>query len=169
MRIDSLVYRQGNQDDLVQVMQLANISYGEYSSVLDPEDWNKLHSVLNTEKTFTELLTKTSAFVCSDEEKLVGMAFLISSGNPTELFQEDWAYVRMVGVDPGYAGRGIARKLMALCIDKAREMKEKTIALHTSEFMHAARHLYEQMGFTILKEIPPRFGKRYWIYTRNIS
>jgi uncharacterized protein (DUF1810 family) len=35
--------------------------------------------------------------------------------------------------------------------------------------MDAARHIYESLGFTILKEIPNRFGKRYWLYTLNIT
>jgi hypothetical protein len=32
--------------------------------------------------------------------------------------------------------------------------------------MVAARRLYERMGLEVLKEIDPRFGFRYWIYTR---
>jgi len=48
------------------------------------------------------------------------------------------------------------------------ELKEKTIALHTSEFMDAARHIYEGLGFIMVKEIPPRYGKRYWLYRLDL-
>jgi ribosomal protein S18 acetylase RimI-like enzyme len=75
----------------------------------------------------------------------------------------------MVGVNPSYAGRGIARQLTETCIKKAKELGEKTVALHTSEFMDAARHLYESIGFRVLKEIPERLGKKYWLYTLDIS
>ncbi|MDB5249085.1 MAG: hypothetical protein JWQ40_3479 [Segetibacter sp.] len=75
----------------------------------------------------------------------------------------------MVGVHPGYTGQGIAKTLTQTCLEKAKDLNEKTIALHTSELMDAARHIYESPGFTILKEIPNRFGKRYWLYTLNIT
>jgi ribosomal protein S18 acetylase RimI-like enzyme len=97
------------------------------------------------------------------------MAFLLPSGNPTEIFENDWSYIRMVGVHPGYTGRGIARKLTEECIKLAGELNENIIALHTSEFMDAARHLYESIGFKRLKEIPNRLGKRYWLYTLDIA
>ena len=97
------------------------------------------------------------------------MAFLIPSGNPTDIFQADWSYVRMVGVHHSYGGQGIGRQLMQLCIDQAKATHETTLALHTSEFMDAARHLYEQLGFTQLKELEPRYGKRYWLYLLELS
>jgi ribosomal protein S18 acetylase RimI-like enzyme len=63
---------------------------------------------------------------------------------------------------------GIATALTKMCIDRARALNEKTIALHTSEMMDAARHIYEKIGFTILQEIPPRLGKKYWLYTMEL-
>jgi len=63
---------------------------------------------------------------------------------------------------------GIAKTLTKMCMDHARQTKEKIIALHTSEFMDAARHIYENLGFKELKEIDPIYGKRYWIYILNL-
>jgi len=51
-----------------------------------------------------------------------------------------------------------------MCIDFARSSDEKTVALHTSEYMNAARHIYESLGFRQIRELEPRYGKRYWIY-----
>jgi len=96
------------------------------------------------------------------------MAFLISSGNPTDFFQKDWSYLRMVGVHTQHGGKKIGTKLTQMCIDAAKADGEKTIALHTSEFMDAARHIYESFGFTKLKELEPMFGKKYWIYTLEL-
>lgn len=61
------------------------------------------------------------------------------SDNPTEIFDADWSYIRMVGVLPDYQGKGIAKQLTQFCIEYAKQSKEKVIALHTSEFMNAAR------------------------------
>jgi ribosomal protein S18 acetylase RimI-like enzyme len=30
--------------------------------------------------------------------------------------------------------------------------------------MNAARHIYEKIGFKIIKELEPRLGKKYWLY-----
>ncbi len=54
-------------------------------------------------------------------------------------------------------------------IDFAKATNEKTIALHTSEFMGTAIHIYESLGFKIEKELESLFGKRYWIYKLDIQ
>jgi len=43
------------------------------------------------------------------------------------------------------------------------------MALHTSEMMRSARHIYEKIGFNILKEIEPRLGVKYWLYTLELN
>ena len=48
-------------------------------------------------------------------------------------------------------------------MEHAKETNETYIALHTSEFMDAARAIYEKKGFKKKKEIE-YLGKRYWIY-----
>lgn len=35
--------------------------------------------------------------------------------------------------------------------------------------MKSARHIYEKMGFQILKEIEPRFEKKYWLYILELN
>lgn len=167
--VNQLSYRTGSEDDLKQLQKLGIASYGQYAKVLTPENFAILDAFLHNEQAWRDLFEKATSFVSVDHDVIVGMAYLISSGNPTDIYQEDWCYIRMVGVHPHYTGRGIAKTLTKVCIDKAKEWNEKTIALHTSEFMDAARHIYESLGFKVLKEIPPRFGKRYWVYTLDIS
>jgi ribosomal protein S18 acetylase RimI-like enzyme len=106
--------------------------------------------------------------VCTKEEEIIGAAYLVPAGNPTPVFDEDWCYIRMVGVLPQYRGYGVARQLTKMCIEHAGQANERTIALHTSEFMDSARHLYESLGFRKMKEIDPIFGRRYWLYTLEI-
>ncbi len=52
-----------------------------------------------------------------------------------------------------------------LAISKLDESDKKTnnegiIALHTSEFMNTARHIYEKMGFKAVKELAPHYVKK---------
>ena len=81
------------------------------------------------------------------------MIYIVPSGNPTELFKEDWSYIRFLGVNTKYRGNGIGKKLTDLCLEYAKETNEKYIALHTSEFMDSARAIYEKRGFTKTEEI----------------
>lgn len=162
--MSELTYRNGTMSDIVKLKLLGLNSYGKYKDHLSDDNWNKLETYLLNKNTYVDLLSKSRCFVCEIDNHIVGMAFLVSSGNPTDIFQEEWAYLRMIGVHTKFAGKGIGKKLTRMCIDYARMMNEKTLALHTSEFMDAARHIYEAAGFYQYKELEPRLGKRYWLY-----
>lgn len=86
------------------------------------------------------------------------------SGNPTEIYNEQQSYIRFVTVSKKYSGQKIGQTITEKCIGRAREKSEKYIALHTSEMMNAARHIYEKLGFEIVRELEPRLGKKYWLY-----
>lgn len=157
-------YRHGNSLDVAGLQKLALISYGQFQNILTEENWNRLRAHITNENLFPNLLKASKGFVCEYENEIIGMAFLVPKGNPTEIFEADWSYIRMVGVHPDFGGKGIGKVLTQMCIDFAKDTKEKVVALHTSEYMNAARHIYESLGFRQIKELEPRYGKRYWIY-----
>lgn len=159
-----LKFRKGYETDKQQLRALAVLSYSPFQAVLTEENWKTLSDKLHDERSYTSMLEIAQCFVCEAEGKIVGVAYIVPSGNPTAIFDTSWSYIRMVGVDPAFRGKGIARKLTELCIAFARQTDETIIALHTSEFMHSARALYEDLGFKRIKEIDPIFGKKYWLY-----
>lgn len=162
-------YRRGTIKDLKKLQQVGINSYGQFQDVLTEENWNKLYTSLSSESFYTDLLSVSTCFVCEKGVEITGMAYLIPNGNPTELFDKDWSYIRMVGVHTDHAGKGIGKKLTQMCIDHAKETGEKIIALHTSEFMDAARHIYENLGFKKTKDLAPRLGKKYWLYQLDLE
>ncbi|MGL4599790.1 MAG: GNAT family N-acetyltransferase [Bacteroidia bacterium] len=162
-------YRNGSLNDLADLTKLAQKSWQKFQQELAPEHWQKLSSVVSSEQTFSNLLAIAPCFVCETEaNELVGMAFIVPSGNPADVFEKEWAVIRFVSVHPYFAGQGIGKHLTMMCIDWAKQNNEKTIALHTSEMMQNARHIYEHLGFRILKELEPRLGKKYWLYTLDL-
>lgn len=164
-----MTYRQGNVSDVANLRLLALKSWGQFQNNLTPENWQKLFNSLNRKETYLELLEKSHCIVCENADKeIIGMAFLVSSGNPTDIYQPEWSYIRFVSVHPEYSGKGIGRQLTETCITIAKSNNEQTIALHTSEIMNKARHIYESLGFTVIREIEPRFEKRYWLYKLDI-
>jgi len=160
----NLKYREATIHDKYQFKTLGILSYGKYSSQLTEENWAMMSANIKRDATWDSILSSSKGFVCIDGNNIVGMAFLVPHGNPWFVFDSDWSYIRMVGVHPDYEGRGIAKTLTKQCIDYAISTNEKIIALHTSELMNAARHIYENLGFTVLKELEPRFGVKYWLY-----
>ncbi len=163
------MYRQATLQDLERLNQLGKISYKEYSKVLTSDHWNTLSTILNDKKNIENLIKIGTVFICETSMDIIGMIYFIPSGNPTELYQSDWCYIRFLGVHPKYRNYGIGKKLVDLCLIYARKTsREHTIALHTSEFMHTARLMYEKLGFEKVKEIE-RLGKKYWVYLMNIE
>jgi|SRR6185312_7417824 len=165
----TFTYREGSINDKEQLQKLARISYGQFSNVLTPDNWAIMNDGLHDESKLIELINKSVCHVCLREDEIIGMAYFVPSGNPWGPFQTEWSYIRMVGVNPEYQGQGIAKTLTKMCIDRAKATQEKIIALHTSEFMDAARHIYEGFGFKVTQEIEPKFGKKYWLYTLDIN
>ncbi len=165
----NIQFRRGDYNDLNGLKRLALKSWGQYQTMLSPENWKALNESLNDHKTYTDLLENAECFICTNNQKgIIGMAFLVPSGNPTEIYDKDWSYIRFVTVDPDFGGKGIGKQLTKLCIDLAKSNNEKFIALHTSELMNNARHIYESFGFSVLKEIDQRLGKRYWLYKLDL-
>jgi ribosomal protein S18 acetylase RimI-like enzyme len=167
MMISNLEFRIGTIDDFEELKRIGEISFGKYKTVLTPENWQKLSDGIQNNDRLRALISISKIFVCEFEKKMIGAAYLVPNGHPEGVFEKGWAVIRRVGVDPAFEGRGIARQLTQMCIDHAKASGEKIIALHTSEFMHAARHIYESLGFKIDREIDPLFGKRYWLYLKE--
>jgi ribosomal protein S18 acetylase RimI-like enzyme len=65
----------------------------------------------------------------------------------SEELSEGEAGVRMLAVDPACHGRGAGRALTQVCIERARADGRRRIVLHTGDWMAAAEHLYESLGF----------------------
>lgn len=167
MRIE-LKYRKANLSDFDKLKSLGIESYSEFSSVLTPKNWNRMNSFLESDDNLLQLIQQSTVFVCEKESDIIGMIYLVPNGNPTELFQENWSYIRFLGVNTKFRGNGIGKKLTDLCMEYAVENNEKHIALHTSEFMDSARAIYEKRGFRKTKEIE-YLGKRYWIYLLDLN
>ena len=163
-------YRQGTNSDITDLKNLAISAWRQFETRLTVDNWDKLYKSLSDEKTYSDLIIVSDCIVCTtDSDKIIGMAFLVPKGNPTDIYDKDWCYIRFVSVDPEYGGQGIGKKLTTMCIDLAKQNREQTIALHTSELMDKARHIYESIGFKILREIDKRLGKRYWLYKLDLT
>jgi ribosomal protein S18 acetylase RimI-like enzyme len=163
-----MVYRTPTENDLEALKELSLAAYGQLKKHLSEKNWKKMEGVLTSEDNFPPMLKNSFGYVCEEDGRLLGMAFLVPSGNPTKIYSNETSYIRMVGVHPDAGGKGIAQALTRLCMDKAKETGEKTISLHSAEVMYTARHIYEKLGFRKVRLLDEHYGLRYWLYTYDI-
>jgi ribosomal protein S18 acetylase RimI-like enzyme len=163
-----MIYRSADQKDIPALEELGLASYGRLKKYLTPENWTKMETVLKSDQTFPLLVRDCHSFICEESSRLLGMAYLVPSGNPTKVYSAETNYIRMVGVDPDAGGKGIAQALTKLCIDKAKETGETMISLHSAEIMYGARHIYEKLGFEKMRLLDEHYGLVYWLYEMKL-
>jgi len=57
------------------------------------------------------------------------------------------ARMRMLAVAPEWRGRGVGRKLVEACLERARAAGKSEVRLHTMDVMVTAEVLYRSLGF----------------------
>lgn len=166
--VESIAIGQATLADIPQLMELGLIAYGQYAETLGADHWAQMRKNLSNEAMFADLLNKSTCFVARYESKIIGMAFLLPSGNAIDIYEADWCSIRLVAVHPSHQGKKIAKTLTQICINNAISDDEKTIALHTSSMMPAAMRVYESFGFKIIRDLGKRFGQPYFLYALNL-
>ena len=118
--------RKGNIHDLNSVKELEQNTWKQFEKDLTPENWHKLSSILSDENLYKDLLLNSTSFVCEIETgEITGMSFLVASGNPTEIYNEEQCYIRLVTVSEKYKGLKLGQKLTEMCIDYAKILARK--------------------------------------------
>lgn len=119
-----------------------------------------------TEKPHTELLVAVSS------EGSIGGAVVYFSdmkqygSGGTATLEKNASGFRLLAVDPKTRGQGIGKHLTLKCIEKAREIENRQVIIHTTKAMQIAWNMYEKLGFVrsedldFMQEELPVFGFR---------
>lgn len=166
--VESIAIGQATLTDIPQLKELGLIAYGQYAETLGADNWALMRQNLSNEAIYADLLSKSICFVARLKSEIIGMAFLLPSGNTVDVYEAEWCSIRLVAVHPSHRGKKIAKTLTQVCINQAISNSEKIIALHTSSMMPAAMHVYESFGFKVIKDIGQRFGQPYFLYTLDL-
>ena len=88
------------------------------------------------------------ATVSETDDTVLGSVTVCHDGSPwREIGRGDEGEFRMLAVSPAAQGQGVGAALVALCINRFREVGAPGIVLSTLPAMHAAHRLYERHGF----------------------
>ena len=90
---------------------------------------------------------KSAFFVVSDGEKIVGCAGIA----PLENHNGNVCELQKMYLTKTTRGLGLGKKMIAICLSKAREFGFEGCYLETMPNMEAAQKLYRENGFTYLE------------------
>jgi ribosomal protein S18 acetylase RimI-like enzyme len=81
-------------------------------------------------------------------ELLGGVTYVSGPEDPyAEELNDGEAGIRMLAVDPARQGSGVGQALTRACLERARADGRRRVVLHTGDWMPAAKHIYETLGF----------------------
>lgn len=92
---------------------------------------------------------RAAAWVAELDGRRVGCVFCVA-----DPVREATALLRILLVHPEGRGRDLGRRLIARCLQFARDAGYETVRLWTNHPLAAARHLYLERGFRLIAEEP---------------
>jgi GNAT superfamily N-acetyltransferase len=87
-------------------------------------------------------------WIAERKDETVGCVFLVKHPDSPETM----AKLRLLLVEPGARGFGIGKRLVRECTLFARAAGYRKIALWTNSVLDAARHLYQEEGYKLIKQ-----------------
>ncbi|MDD2902007.1 MAG: GNAT family N-acetyltransferase [Syntrophales bacterium] len=151
-----VVIREAGAGELAEIEELVQEAYREFKPLFPGKVWAAwMENIGQTIRDLGGIL-----LVAENQGRLAGVVKFFPEAGRSGMGQ--WppgaAAIRILAVSPAARGLGIGTLLTRECLRLAKERQISTIFLCTGEFMHAARHIYEKLGFHRAPEFDPHPG-----------
>jgi len=152
--------------DFDAIADLNVSAYSEFASRLQPGSWEVMQKNL---RNIAERAKTAEFLVFRSDDAIVGSVGYCPPGRgDPAIFEPDMAVIMVLAVDPSNRGKGIAKDLTLACITRAKRDNANSIGLFTSELMQSAQHIYRTLGFQQDRELPLRYGVRYFRFVLSL-
>ena len=126
--------------------------FGEVAALLvrayRPCGYPSSHPYFDRLRDTAERAAEAELLVADDAGRVVGTVTYCPVGSSfREIAGEGEGEFRMLAVDPGEQSRGVGRKLVAACVQRARDEGHEALVLSSAPWMTTAHHVYEKLGF----------------------
>lgn len=148
--------REAGAEELAEIENLVQEAYREFKPLFPEKVWAAwMENIGQTVRDTSGIL-----LVAEHQGRLAGAVKFFPEADRSGMghWPPGAAAIRILAVSPAARGRGLGTLLSRECLRLARERKIPTIFLCTGEFMHAARHIYEKLGFQRAPEFDPHPG-----------
>jgi ribosomal protein S18 acetylase RimI-like enzyme len=139
------IIREGRAQEGDQVEALVKAAYREFQPLFPEEHWQAwMDNIWETVHSGVGVV-----LVAESRGKIQGVVKFYPDAGRAGLgsWPKPAASMRILAVHPDSRGRGYGTLLVQECVRRARALKIPQIYLYTGDFMHAARHIYESLGF----------------------
>lgn len=133
--MSEIVYREGVEEDVLQILGVIKAAFAEYEGRLEPPSSAERKTVAIVR----EELQRATAVVAQHGQTIIGSVFYRLQG--------DAVYLDRLAVLPAWRGQGVGRRLVEIVEGKTAELGLKSVTLSVRIALTENQVYYRKLGY----------------------